>query len=91
MAVEVEFFRCQPQRQANQLRQMQDRNVKLLPQIALNLPLKSVEHCVASGQGVTIACAPPVFAARMCWPVSLIATFSSCAAVWKPQHSVRPL
>ena len=30
---------------------MQDRNVKLLPQIALNFPLESVEHCVAKRAG----------------------------------------
>ena len=48
-------------------------------------------HTYVCGTGLThlgsadtrdaMACAPPVFADRMCWPVSLIATFSSWAAV----------
>ena len=44
-----------------------------------------------SGQGVTMVLAPLVLADWMCCPVSLIAMRSSWAAVWKPQHSVRPL
>ena len=51
MPVEIELFRRQTECEADQLRQMQDRNIKLLAQVARDLTLESIEHRVAERAG----------------------------------------
>src|SRR6185437_12991958 len=49
--IDVEFFRCETQRQPDKLRQVQDRHVQVLFQILLDFTLEAVEYGMAKRAG----------------------------------------